>query len=112
MVAVLLQRLTRGLATDIHRAASSGVQSHLVAVLCLVGSLHNVDLPIVGPVGVVGEPESRPCPAAVGSVLNVKDEEAVVVSCPGLDADGEAASGCVWFIVGADGCVDAEDGGV
>jgi hypothetical protein len=44
-------------------------------------------------------------------VLDIKDEEAVVVRLLGLDAHREAARRGVGFVIGADGCVDSEDGG-
>lgn len=112
VVAVLLLDIASLLAAGLHVAAVGGVEGHLVAVVGLVCGLHDVDLAIVGPVVVVGEPEGGPGGAAVGGVLDVEEEEAAVPRGLGGDADGEAACGGVGLVAGADGGVYAEDGGV
>lgn len=114
VVGVLVARLVLGgaghLALDAHGAVLGRVQRHQVALVGEVGGLHDVNLAVGGPVGRVDEPEGRPGRAAVGGVLDVKDEEAVVVRLFGLDAHAEAAGAGVGFGVWADGGVDFDDG--
>lgn len=83
-----------------------------VALFALVDGLEHVNLAVLGPVAGVGEPERRPGRAAVGCVLDVKDEEALVVCLLGLDAHGETPGRGVGCAAGADGGVDLEDGRV
>lgn len=112
-VARVVERLAGHLALAGHFAVVGRVQRHLVALCALVDALEHVNLAVRGPVRAVGEPERGPRRAAVGRVLDVEDEEALVVRLLGLDARGEAAGGGVDGLgAGAEGGVDPENGRV
>lgn len=87
VIAVILERRSRLLALRLHGTAAGGVESHLVSDFGLVDRLHDIDFTVVGPVGVVRQPERWPGSAAVGGVLDVEDEESAVVGLLGLYSD-------------------------
>mmetsp|Transcript_29748 Transcript_29748/g.50635 ORF Transcript_29748/g.50635 Transcript_29748/m.50635 type:complete len:236 (+) Transcript_29748:433-1140(+) len=87
----------------VHVARLRGVQRRLGRVL-VVDALHDVDLPVDGPVGLVGEPEGRPGAAPGGHVAEVDDEEAAVEAAFSLEADGVA------WAEGGGGGGDADEG--
>lgn len=109
VIAVVLERRSRLLALRLHGTAAGGVESHLVSDVGLVDCLHDVDFTIVGPVGVVRQPERWPGSAAVGGVLDVEDEEAAVVGLLGLYSDGESASRGVGLVGWSDRGINAKN---
>lgn len=106
-VAVALQGGARHLAPATRHVAAAGrVQGHVVARVDAVDALQDVDLAVVRPVVRIGEPERRPGGAAVGAVLDVEDEEALVV----LRLRGHPDALAALRGRAAVGAVDAEHG--
>ena len=93
------ERFPRLLSLAVHLASVRCVQRHLIPVRSLVHRLHDVDFSVVGPVGLVDEPEGGPCPAAKRGVDDVEDEEALVVGFLGAHADGSPAVDGVGLLV-------------
>jgi len=65
---------------------------------------------MIRPVERVCKPKGRPCAAAIGSMLDVEDEKAVLVCLLGLDSNRKATSRCIRLVVGADRSVDFDNG--
>lgn len=65
---------------------------------------------MVWPVVTVSKPKGRPGATAIGSMLDVEDEEAVLVCLFGLDSDRKATRRRIRLAVGADRSVDFENG--
>lgn len=69
----------RLLALVVHFTVRCCMQGHLVARVCKIDGLHDIDFAIGRPVVDVGQPKSWPGPTAMGCVIDVEDEQAFVV---------------------------------
>lgn len=67
------------LALVVHFTIRCCVQGHLIARVCKIDGLHDINFAIGWPVGDVGQPESRPGSATMWCMIDVKDEQAFVV---------------------------------
>lgn len=67
------------LALVVHFTIRCCMQGHLIARVCKIDGLHDINFAIGRPVGDVGQPESWPGSAAMWCVIDVKDEQALVV---------------------------------
>lgn len=82
-------------ASGIHLASFGGVQSHLVSGVSLIYCLDDIDFSIPRPVAWVSKPNSRPCSAPIGCVLNVEYKESGVELFLRCDAYRVATALCV-----------------
>ena len=88
------------------------MKRHLVAIVGLVDSLHDIHLAVVGPVARIRQPKRRPGTATIGAVLDIEEEETLVVSVLRGNTDRKATSGCVGLVTRANRGINAEDSSV